>query len=88
MIYEINMFNVIFWIQAVTEQEKRNLDMWWHYFVNNPDMHRVSVVLAFLKQYKLDFTYKWSWCRDLSVSDNIRAYFGFKRQIRDFFKVE
>lgn len=63
MIYKIEMFNVVFLILARNEDEKRSIDMWWQYFENNKEMHRVSVVLAFLKQYKLLFDYHWGWSR-------------------------
>lgn len=84
MIYKIEMFNVIFLILARNEEEKQCIDTWWQYFVVNKDMQRVSVVLAFLKYYKLKFSYHWGWSRELSVINNLRAYFGFKKQMREF----
>lgn len=84
MIYKIEIFNVTFWIETRNNQERQAVETWWHYFIHNENMHRVSVILAFLKSYNLDFCYSWHWCRRLSVSNNIRAYFGFRKQIKEF----
>lgn len=86
MIYKIEMFNVIFYIIAKNAEEKEVIDIWWQYFIQDPERGRVSVVLAFLKAHKLDFRHKWSYCNKLSLCDNWRAYRGFKRQMREFYE--
>lgn len=84
MIYFIDMFNVEFLIFVRNEKEKYIMDIWWKNFITTPEMGRVSVVLDFLQCNNLEFKYRWSYCSKLSGLDNLKAYIGFRRQIKNY----
>jgi|GEM_PF-3862642 len=82
MIYKIELFNVEISIYARNTSEQEVVDTWWFWFNSNCEMRRVSVILSFVEYYKLYYEYKWTYCSRLSLVDNIRAFFGFRKQIR------
>lgn len=83
MIYKLAIGNVTFYMYVFTKEEKGVFQTWWQYFKENPDRWRISVVLAFVKNYGIRFDHKWKYSFRLSPYRNWRSYRYLKQQLAE-----
>lgn len=83
MIYKLVIVNVTFYIYVFTEDEKEVFRTWWQYFKTDSDRWRISVVLAFVKNYGIRFDYKWRYDFRFSPYRNWLSYRYLKRQLAE-----
>lgn len=81
MIYKLVIVNVTFYIYVFTEEEKEVFRIWWQYFKTDTDRWRISVVLAFVKNYGIRFDYKWKYDFRLSPYQNWLSYRHLKKEL-------
>ena len=83
MIYKLVIGNVTFYIYVFTDREKEVFQTWWQYFKKDPDRWRISVVLAFVKNYGIRFDHKWKYSFRFSPYHNWVSYRYLKRQLAE-----